>query len=62
MPRSLSLPVLLICLCAIVSGCATMRYPSAYKVEGKEFKEFKDLDDESALKEVALIYNVRHEC
>jgi hypothetical protein len=39
-----------------------MRYPSAYKVEGKEFKEFKDLDDESALKEVALIYNVRHEC
>lgn len=53
---------LLVCLCAIVSGCATMRYPSAYKVEGKEFKDFKDLDDDQALKVVALIYNVRHEC
>ena len=38
-----------------------MRYPSAYKVEGKEFKEFKDLDDERALKLIALIYNVKHE-
>jgi len=38
-----------------------MRYPSAYKVEGKEFKEFRDLDDERALKVVALIYNVKHE-
>ena len=58
----LRLPVLLICLCAAVSGCATMRYPSAYKVEGKEFKDFKDLDDERALKIIALIYNVKHEC
>ena len=45
----------------MLSGCATMRYPGAYKVEGKEFKEFKDLDDERALKVVALIYNVNHE-
>lgn len=45
----------------MLSGCATMRYPSAYKVEGREFKEFKDLDDERALKVVALIYNVKHE-
>ena len=53
---------MMLCLCVFVSGCATMRYPSAYKVEGKEFKEFKDLDDERALKTVALIYNVKHEC
>jgi len=38
-----------------------MRYPSTYKVEGKEFKQFKDLDDERALKVVALIYNVQAE-
>lgn len=54
--------VIAICLCALVSGCATMRYPHNYKVEGKEFMNFKDLDDEKALKVVALIYNVRHEC
>lgn len=53
--------VLLICLCAMVSGCATIRYPSAYKVEGKEFKEFKDLSDDQALKVVALIYSVMPE-
>ena len=35
-----------------------MQYPSAYKVEGKEIGEFKDLDDDKALKVVALIYNV----
>jgi len=50
------------CLCAALSGCATMRYPSAYKVEGKEVKDFKDLDDDQALKVVALIYNLKHEC
>jgi hypothetical protein len=38
-----------------------MRYPSAYKIEGKEFKDFKDLNDDQALKVVALIYNVSHE-
>lgn len=36
-----------------------MRYPSAYKVEGKEVKEFKDLDDDKALKTVVLIYNAK---
>jgi len=45
----------------ILSGCATTRYPSAYKIEGMEVKEFKELDDERALKILALIYNVRHE-
>ena len=58
---SMRSPVLLVCLCIMLSGCATMRYPNAYKVEGREFKEFKDLDDERALKVVALIYNVKHE-
>ncbi|MDP2913770.1 MAG: hypothetical protein Q8N91_07210 [Candidatus Omnitrophota bacterium] len=38
-----------------------MRYPSSYKVAGKEAKEFKELDDERALKLVVLIYNVKHE-
>jgi hypothetical protein len=54
-------PFLLAALCIMLSGCATMRYPSMYKVEGKEFKQFKDLDDEKALKVVALIYNVHGE-
>jgi hypothetical protein len=35
-----------------------MNYPNAYKVEGKEYKQFKELDDDRALKLVALIYNV----
>jgi hypothetical protein len=34
-----------------------MRYPTTYKVEGKEVKDFKDLDDDKALKAVVLIYN-----
>jgi hypothetical protein len=46
-------------LCIALSGCATMRYPTCFKVEGKEFKEFKDLDDDKALKVLALIYNVQ---
>jgi len=41
-----------------LSGCATMNYPAAYKVEGKEYAQFKELDDDKALKLVALIYNV----
>lgn len=36
-----------------------MKYPNAYKVEGKEFKEFKEMDDDHALKVVALIYNIK---
>lgn len=43
------------------SGCATMNYPGAYKIEGKEFKQFKELDDDKALKLVALVYNVQTE-
>lgn len=38
-----------------------MRYPGVYKVAGTEVKEFQELDDEKALKLVALIYNVRQE-
>ncbi len=53
---------MMLCLSALLTGCATMRYPHTYKVEGKEFKDFKDLDDDKALKVVALIYNVKHEC
>ena len=51
------LSVLLLCAIAVLSGCATMRYPTTYKVEGKEVKDFKDLDDDKALKAVVLIYN-----
>lgn len=53
--------VLLVCAVVLLSGCATMRYPRAFKVEGKEFKEFKEIDDEKALKLVAQIYNLRRE-
>src|SRR3989338_3137426 len=52
---------LLIILSIAMAGCATMRFPGAYKVEGKEFSQFKELDDERALKVVALIYNVKFE-
>jgi len=38
-----------------------MHYPRAYRVEGGEVKDFKEFDDEKALKLVALIYNVRCE-
>lgn len=51
----------LLCTCAITSGCATIRYPTSYRIEGKEAKEFKDLDDEKALKLVVAIYNVKYE-
>jgi hypothetical protein len=38
-----------------------MRYPRTYKVEGKVVKEFKELDDDKALKLVVMIYNIKHE-
>jgi hypothetical protein len=53
--------LLLLFAAALLSGCATMRYPSTYKVEGKEVKEFKDLDDDKALKAVVLIYNTKND-
>ena len=53
--------VIILCACVLVSGCATMRFPSVYKVEGREVKDFKELDDDKALKLVTLIYNVKHE-
>jgi len=58
---SMRLTAFLACLAVILCGCATMRYPRAFKIEGKEFKEFKEIDDEKALKLVAQIYNLRHE-
>ena len=62
MQNSLRLPVAVFCACAVLStsGCATMRYPKTYKVDGTVFKEFKELDDEKALKLVVLICNVKH--
>ena len=59
MRNSIRLVVLLVCAGILISGCATMRYPSTYKVEGEEVKDFKDLDDDKALKAVALIYNAK---
>ena len=44
-----------------ISGCVTMSRPTAYKVEGKEYTQFKEMDDDRALKLVALIYNVQTE-
>ena len=53
--------LVLVLLSAVLCGCATMRFPRAYKVDGKEYAEFKDLDDEKALKVIAGIYNVQPE-
>lgn len=36
-----------------------MRYPRHYKVEGREVRDFKELDDDKALKLVVMIYNIR---
>lgn len=58
---SVKITALIMVICTALCGCATMRYPAAYKVEGKEFREFKELDDDKALKLVALIYNVKGE-
>lgn len=53
------LPVMILCgLALLVSGCATMRYPHTYRVEGKEVMDFKQLDDDKALKLVVMIYNI----
>ena len=45
----------------LLSGCATMQYPTVYRVEGKEVKEFKELDDDRAVKAIVLVYNVKHD-
>ncbi len=59
MPSLIKPLALLLLFVMILSGCATMRYPRTYKVEGKEVREFKDLDDDKALKAVVLIYNAK---
>lgn len=61
MRNRVKISTLLIAVSLAASGCATMNYPGGYKVEGKEFKQFKELDDDKALKLVALIYNVQTE-
>jgi len=45
-------------LCGSLTGCATTRQQLGYKVEGKEYKTFEELDDDKALKMVVMIYNV----
>ena len=58
--RILVKPIALVVLASVlISGCATMRYPRMYKVEGNEVREFKDLDDDKAIKAVVLIYNAK---
>jgi hypothetical protein len=61
MRSSLRLTALLVSVSVLLSGCATMRYPTVYKVEGKEFKEFKELDDDKVIKIIVQIYNVKFE-
>jgi hypothetical protein len=57
--RKTILHTMILCgLALLVSGCATMRYPHTYKVEGKEVMDFKQLDDDKALKLVVMIYNI----
>ncbi len=61
MKNHIKITVLITAASLVVSGCATMNYPTSYKVEGKEYAQFKELDDDRALKLVALIYNVQTE-
>jgi len=61
MRKSNRLIALFIISSFLISGCATVNYPRIYKVDGKEYADFKELDDERALKAVALIYNARHD-
>ena len=59
MIKRFAFPVFVLCILTLISGCATMRYPSSFKVEGKEVKDFKQLDDDKALKLVVMIYNIK---
>jgi len=61
MKNLIIISLLVMAVSLIISGCATMNYPTTYKVEGKEYTQFKELDDDRALKLVALIYNVQTE-
>jgi hypothetical protein len=62
MRYKINISAVILSVCFVICGCATMRYPGAYKVEGMEFKDFGQIDDDRALKVVALIYNVKSEC
>ncbi|MEA3489385.1 MAG: hypothetical protein U9R44_03460 [Candidatus Omnitrophota bacterium] len=50
--------ILFFCLCALLSGCATTKHHYGYKLEGKEYKTFAELDDEHALMMIVMIFNV----
>lgn len=42
----------------LLPGCATARYDHGYRIEGKTYHSFRDMDDDTALKMFAAIYNV----
>lgn len=47
----------MLCASLALSGCATTMQNHGYKVEGKEYVNFEDLDDDHALKMVVMLYN-----
>ena len=52
----------LVVFCMILTGCASLKHQKmGYKVDGVEFKTFKDLSDEQALKVTVMVYNVAGE-
>ncbi len=57
---TMKLPVLTLAVVFLffLSGCATTKFPHTYRLEGKEYRDFKSLDDEAALKAVVMTYNV----
>ncbi|MBD3295894.1 MAG: hypothetical protein GF392_00815 [Candidatus Omnitrophica bacterium] len=42
----------------LLSGCATARYDHGYRIEGRTYQSLGDMDDDTALKMVAALYNV----
>jgi hypothetical protein len=54
--------VLILAASFVLSGCASLKHQKfGYKVDGKEYKSFKDLSDEHALKVTVMIYNINAE-
>lgn len=52
---------ILLCASLLLSGCASTKFAHGYKIGEKEFVQFKDLNDENALKMVVLLHNVSAE-
>jgi hypothetical protein len=44
--------------CVFSQGCASTKLPHTYRIEGREYSDFKGLSDEEALKAVVMTYNV----